>query len=123
MEKRNSRRYIVFIAGVIISGDKSYAGVVGNISENGMYVRIKSADAGINFAPGTISDLKIKLPSEETLNLRCRLVWSYEILPVKSSGKSAYNLGMEIKSPSQEYRKFYIETAMGKINDQIKSLS
>lgn len=74
MERRRSTRYKVFLDAEIISGNKSYDGVIGNISENGVYARIKSVDARINFTPESIFDLKFKLPSEETITLRCRLV-------------------------------------------------
>jgi hypothetical protein len=121
--KRRSKRYVVFFDAEIISGNKCYEGVIGNISENGVYMRIKHVNARINFTPGTTFDLKMKPRSDETLNLRCRLIYAYEIPLVTSPGKFAYNLGMEIIEPLPGYMELYINAVMKKLNDQIKSLS
>jgi hypothetical protein len=123
MEKRESRRYTVFIDAVIISDGNSYRGVIGNISEKGMYVRIKSAGSGIAFTPGTIFNLEFTSHSEETLNLHCRLTWSYEISSVKLPGKSAYNLGFEITAACPEYMEFYENAAIKKLNEQIDRIN
>lgn len=123
MEKRESRRYTEFIDAVIISGGKNYRGVIGNISEKGIYVRIKSADSGINFTPGTIFSLEFATSSGDTLNLHCRLTWSYEILIVELPGKSAYNLGFEITAVCSEYKEFYENSAIEKLNEQIDRIN
>ncbi len=123
MERRRSTRYRVFLDAEIISGSESYDGVIGNISENGVYIRIKAVAARINFTPGTILDVKFKLPSEETITLSCRLVYAYEIPLVRSLGKFAYNLGLEIVDPLPEFIKLYETVVVKKLNDQINSLS
>ncbi|MBI4682950.1 MAG: PilZ domain-containing protein [Nitrospirae bacterium] len=123
MERRRSTRYRVFTDSEIISGNKRYEGVIGNISENGVYIRIKSVDARINFTPESICALKFELPSEETITLRSRLVYAYEIPLVTSQGKFAYNLGLEIIDPLPEFIKLYEAAVVKKLNDQIKSFS
>jgi len=123
MERRQSRRHHVFITVEITTGGKIYSGVLGDISETGLYVRIRSADPGIKFTHGTVFDLEFKTLSEETLKLRCSLTWSYEIPIVKSPGRSAYNLGMEITETCPGYAEFYENTAMMKLNEQIDQIN
>lgn len=123
MERRQSRRHHIFINAEIISGGKSYTGVLGDISETGLYVSIRSADSGIKFTPKTIFYIEFKTPSEETLKLHCRLTWSYEISIVKSLRKSAYNLGMEITETCPGYEEFYENVAMMKLNEQIDQIN
>jgi hypothetical protein len=107
MKRRISRRLNGFFKAEIISNDTSFSGFIGNFSENGIYMRISSANAGISFAPGTVFDLKFRLPSEKILNLRCKLVWVYEIPLGSQPGRSAYNMGMEIINPLPAYMDFY----------------
>lgn len=107
MGKRHSRRFNVFLNAVLISDDVSYAGFIGNLSETGVYMRIKSANAKIDFKPGTKIEVKLELLFEETLNLNCRLVWAYELPLDFSAGKSAYNMGIEIIDLNLTYKKFY----------------
>ncbi len=123
MEKRYSRRFNVFLKAALLSAGACYEGFVGNISENGMYVRIRRADAGINFTPEMTFDLSLILPSEETLNLRCRPVWAYEIPIINQPGRSAYNLGLEVINPVSGYKDLYKNVAMENFNHHINSIS
>ncbi|MBI5408466.1 MAG: PilZ domain-containing protein [Nitrospirae bacterium] len=123
MEKRRTRRLNVFFKIALSSGSVSYAGFIGNISEKGAYIRVRSADARIIFTPGTIYDLRLDSSPEEMPDLRCRVIWSYEIPLANQPGKSAYNLGVEIIEPSQEYKDIYSNTAMKNLDDQINSIS
>jgi hypothetical protein len=92
---------------------------VGNLSDNGLYMRLSSADPGINFYKPSEFDLKLKLKRGEILNLICRLVWTYEIPNKNSADKSAYNLGMKILGPFPEYQIFYEDMAMKRLNERI----
>lgn len=107
MEKRLSIRQHVFLNAALEFGDTIYTGLAGNISKKGVYICIKSANAKTNFAIGTKFDLSLELPSEEILKLNCRLVWAYEIPRDISTGRSSYNLGVEIIEPDLTYEKFY----------------
>lgn len=113
----------MFIDAGIKSDDGNYTGVAGNISEEGVYLRIRSAGAELYFAPGTIFDLSLKLPLERTICLRCRLAWAYEIPLATQPGRSSYNMGMEIMNTVPEYKKLYKDEAMNNFNDQLKSVS
>lgn len=123
MERRLSKRYLVFFDAVLTSGSTRYEGVIGNISETGIYMRIKHVPDRITFIPGSLFNLKMKLKTEETLDLRCRMVYSYEIPLVTSPGQYAYNLGLEIIDPPAGYKDLYLTVVMKKLNDQIKSIS
>lgn len=119
MEKRQSRRFNVFFNSGFCSWNVKYTGFVGNLSENGLYMRISSTEPGINFHKLPELDLKLKLSSEEMLNLICRLVWMYEIPHKSSANESAYNLGMKILGPFPEYQVFYEDLAMKSLNECI----
>ncbi len=119
MEKRKSRRFNVYFNSRFCSWNLKYAGFVGNISENGLYMRISSNEPGINLHKLPEFDLKLKLPNEETLDLICRLVWMYEIPHKYSANASAYNLGLKILGPFPEYKGFYESLAMKNLNECI----
>lgn len=121
--KRRSKRYIVFIDAAIKLDGRSYSGIAGNISEEGIYLRIRSADAELYFAPGSVLDLSLRLPLERTLDMQCRIIWAYEIPLDSKSGISSYNLGLEIITNAPGYKKLYENEAMKHFNNQIKSIS
>ena len=120
MERRQSRRLNVFFNTGIISGNENYSGFTGNISENGLYVRISSAHSSIIFVERTRMDLKLKLHMHEELDLYCRLVWSYELPLYNSKGKSAYNMGMKILALSSNYKNFYRNLAVENLKEHIR---
>ena len=123
MAKRRSRRFNVYLKAALLSGSVSHEAFVGNISEDGIYVRIRSAGAGIDFTLETAFDCNLILTSEETINLRCRLIWAYEIPIINQPGRSAYNLGLEILYQIPGYNDFYRNVMMKNLNDQLNSLS
>lgn len=123
MAKRRSRRFNVYLNAALSSGSVSHEAFIGNISEDGIYVRIRSAGAGIDFTPETAFDCNLILPSEETLNLRCRLIWAYEIPVINQPGRAAYNLGLEVLNQFPEYKDFYKNVMMKNLYDQLNSLS
>jgi len=120
MERRKSRRFNVFFNTGLVSGSESYAGFAGNLSENGLYMRISSADSKIIFSNNTVHDLRLMILPDEALDICCRLVWSYEIPKDNLTGKSAYNLGMEILTPLPKYNDFYGNLAVENLNEYIK---
>ncbi len=119
MEKRQSRRFNVYFNSGFCSWNVKFTGFVGNLSENGLYMRISSSDTALNFHKLSELDLKLKLSSEEMLNLICRLVWMYEIPHKYSANASAYNLGLKILGPFPEYQAFYENLAMENLNECI----
>ena len=95
MEKRLSKRIIIGLKAEIISGDISCEGVIENLSEAGIYVITAPTKTEINFAPGTILEVKFQFLSGETLNLHCEVKWSYKTPPHGLTNR----IGMKIINP------------------------
>ncbi len=103
MERRRSKRIILSLEAKLISGDISYDGLIGNISEDGIFMRTMPTKASIDsFTPGTNFELKFQLPSEGKLSLHCRVIWSHKTPPHGLT----YSMGMEIIDPPPEYKEF-----------------
>ncbi len=105
MERRRSKRKIVSLDAEIISGSIRCTGFTDNLSENGLYMKTSSSETSIDVTPGTIFDMKLQHIPGGTLNLNCRVLWSYKNPPHGLT----YSIGMEIINPPQEYITF-IET-------------
>lgn len=120
MEKRQSNRFNVYFNADIISGNAVYNGFVGNLSENGLYARISSADSRMVFPDFADFILRLRLPDKESLNLLCRLIWASEILLNNTDSESAYNMGFEILGPVSEYRAFHENMLMENFNERLK---
>jgi hypothetical protein len=107
MEKRRSNRIIVSLKANLISGDISYAGIIENLSEEGIYIRTFPTNISTDFRLGTPVELKFQRHTEEPLNLHlyCTVKWSYKTPP---HGLTT-SIGLEIIDPPLEYRKFYEE--------------
>jgi hypothetical protein len=102
MERRRFRRKIVSLKAELISGGVSYLGVIENLSEEGIYMRIAPTKNAIDFVPGTKVELRFQPSSEETLNLPCSVKWAYKTPP---HGLTT-SIGMEIINPPPEYKEF-----------------
>ena len=103
MEKRRSRRLQVSLKAERISGNEKHGVFIENISENGIYMLTTPSSAHKKYAPGTDVDLKFRLSSGETLNLRCKVKWSY--LKVPPNGLTDC-IGLEIIDPPKQYIEF-----------------
>ena len=99
MERRRSRRIVTTLDAEFSLEENNYTGVIENISNEGIYMRLLSAGAPIEFTPGTELELNIKLSPEETMNLNCVIRWSKSISPDRLSGSA----GMEIINPPAEF--------------------
>ncbi len=120
MEKRRSNRFNVYFNADMISGKVVYKGFVGNISENGLYARISSADSRIVFHNFADYVLRLRLPEKEPLNLSCRLIWSNAVLLRKTDCGSAYGMGFEILGSVPEYSAFHENMLMENFNERLK---
>jgi hypothetical protein len=105
MGKRPSKRKIVSLNAELISGSKSYTGIIENVGVKGVFIRIPSAESAIDFVPGATPQLKFQSPSGETLNLQCEIKWLHTY---KTPSKDLINkIGMEIIDPPTIYTEFF----------------
>jgi hypothetical protein len=95
MNKRQFKRITAGYKARIICGDKNYVGIIENLSETGVNVITDPIEATVDFAPGESIDLKIEVPSGETLNLHCKIKWASKIPPHGIRSR----IGMEIIEP------------------------
>jgi hypothetical protein len=102
-EKRRAGRIVENLDAEIISGGKSYKGLVMNFSESGMYMVTATADSVVDIAPSTLIDLKCSLVPDKNISLTCEVKW---FQPRTSSHGVSFSMGMEILDPPGEYIKF-----------------
>lgn len=103
MERRRSERKTIHLKAERISGDESHAVFIENISEHGIHIITAQAEPAEDFPPDTPLDLRFQLSSGETIELNCRVRWSYQnTLPAGLTS----NIGMEIIDPPLRYREF-----------------
>jgi hypothetical protein len=100
MEARQYHRIIVSLPAEVVFNDKSYASTIENLSENGVYVVTAPQGGRSGFTPGTLLELKFRLPSGEKYSLNCRIIWSYQTPPHGFTD----SVGMEIINPSVSYK-------------------
>ena len=103
MERRLLKRKIVSIkAEVVLDGEKS-AGLIENISEGGIYLVTASSKHAGEFSAGKAANVRFIGPSGATIDLHCNILWGYKTPPHGMT----HSVGMEIKTPSQEFTDFY----------------
>jgi len=111
MERRRIVRKDVSLETEFVSGGKNYTGVIGNISEEGAYIKTSITETAIDFLPAIIIELKFPISSEETISLLCEIIWLYskKIQHPRLEGHALElenNIGIEIKSSPPEYERF-----------------
>lgn len=102
MDIRRKKRLLVSLDAEIVHAGTTYKGFIGNLSEEGVYMRVASSNSSIYFDPGTEVELKFEVPSGETLNLPCRVTWSDRTIP----GSVIQKLGMEVINATDKYKEF-----------------
>lgn len=115
MEKRSSRRLIVFFHSVFCVHNVCYKGFIGNISSNGMYARIRAATSGTKFSRGMMIELKCEVSINNSKQYISRVAWSYEMPSGIQPGNSEHHLGLEITHPWAEFSAFYFNEATRKL--------
>jgi len=87
----------------IISGGETYPGSIQNVSESGLGYFIESViKVEKDFAPKKIVALSFQIPSGETLNLDCEIIWCSR----KTPDDKRLTIGIRIIKPPQKYKKF-----------------
>jgi hypothetical protein len=91
----------------------TYTGVIENLSEGGINLRISPTKTAIDFSPKTTLKLQFQTLFKEIFNLHCMVKWSNETqrrIGINGIGIDPdlkfTSTGMEIIAPSSEYKKF-----------------
>jgi hypothetical protein len=105
MKKVLPVRVPVYIEVEIISGQKSFAGMIGNLSLDGAFVETIPTKSVTPFIPGKTVDLKFGLSAKITLNLSCRVIWLYT--KKDESGGFVNSLGLKITAAPESYNKYF----------------
>jgi hypothetical protein len=103
MEKRAAKRIKVNLRAERISGNAQYGVFIENISESGIQIIATTSREHKKYIPGTDLDLKFRLSSGKTLNLRCIVRWIYSRIP---PDRLTDSIGLEVINPPPEYSEF-----------------
>jgi hypothetical protein len=101
-DNRHDRRIEVSLVAELKLSNKSYSGLVDNLSEEGLHLRITPTKKPPVFQPDKSIELKLKVAPGIILNLPCMEKWSCDTPPhctVKS-------IGLQIQDPPVEYKNF-----------------
>ena len=92
----------VSIDASICSRDKSYTGQITNVSAYGIGYLIISVHIDTDdFAPESMVDLNLRIPSGELLDLKCEVRWfSWD------ASRGYATMGIRIIDPPMEYQQF-----------------
>ncbi len=99
MERRRTKRITVDLKAERISCNKNCSVFIENLSENGIHM-ITAPSKSNDYVTGTELDLKLKLSKGETINLRCKVKWSYKNSPDDLTN----SVGLEIIEPPSKYK-------------------
>ncbi len=102
MTERRSQRMAVALDAEIIVDEIIYAGVLENISREGLCMMTLTAGSILECVYGTKVEIKIKSTDEDILKLHCTVMWQEEVTPESLS----YKIGMEIIDPPSAYEDF-----------------
>jgi hypothetical protein len=103
VERRRFKRIKVKLNAESISGDEKYGVFIEDISETGINMITTSLREHKKYSPGTEIDLKLYLSSGKSLDLRCRVRWSYSKIPPNGLTDC---IGIEIIDPPAQYIEF-----------------
>ena len=104
MEDRRFKRIGFKLNAEINLSGKRYKGSIENLSEGGLFEIIFSEADLTDLATGASLGVKFEIPSEEIIDLHCKIVW-IRVGPEQIVGLRYY-IGLEIINPSPEYKEF-----------------
>ena len=100
MKKRKYKRFVISMHANISIGEKTYKGVIGNISEEGILSSLTtSITTDENFLPQKNVEMNLDLPTGETVDLNCEIRWFLK----PSEQRKTIMLGLYIIDPPSEY--------------------
>jgi hypothetical protein len=96
----HKRIYVNLKTEFIFDGER-YDGIIQNLSKHGMMV---SASTAVKFSTKAVVEIKCELPSNDTLHLRCKVIWYSN---KNSSQQFKFSMGLAILNPSILYNDFF----------------
>ncbi len=102
-DKRRASRIVENLDAEIVTGGKTYKGIVMNFSEAGLHMVTATASSAVDITPLTLIELRCKLLSGKQINLKCEVKWFQTKM---STHGVSFSLGMEILKPPKEYVTF-----------------
>ncbi len=102
MKKRASKRISVRLDGTFISSNTHCMAYIRNVSDLGVNAIVSPIRCQGDFEKETDHELKVNVPSGETITLHCMRKWSASISPQGVTKE----VGLEIIDPPAEYKKF-----------------
>ncbi len=100
MEKRRSERITDSLDVEIVAGGVTYAGLILNCSEEGMYMVTATTYDVVDIPASSTIELKCKLPSGEGILMNCEVKW-FQTKP--SPYGVTFSMGMELLDPPEKY--------------------
>ncbi|MEN8263965.1 MAG: PilZ domain-containing protein [Nitrospirota bacterium] len=99
MDSRRDERVIVHLEAELIAGENRHACFIENLSPKGMYIVTAPTKSSFEFATDSLFELRLTLPSDDKIDLRCSVIWSY---PTPPHGYTN-SIGIEIIDPPPAY--------------------
>ena len=97
-------RVPVYIDTEIISGQKNFAGMIGNLSGDGAFVETIPTKTVTPFLPGKTIDLRFSASPKNTIILSCKVIWLYT--KKDEFGGFINSMGLKIIAPPGPYKKY-----------------
>jgi len=98
MNKRIAKRITAGYKAKVLFEDKTYQGIIENLSETGASVTIVSQEKGLGFTPGKELKLQFEIQPGEKIDLNCTIRWSTKLPPHGLIN----SIGLEIIDPDWE---------------------
>lgn len=103
MENRASERISESLDAEITLEGVNYSGIIMNYSEEGLFLVSATLYEVDEVDEQTEMEIRCTLPSEEKVNLRCKVKWSSK---KDSPFGVSLNMGMKILDPPEKYTEF-----------------
>lgn len=100
MERRRSKRTAVNLKAERISGSRRCDVFIEDISESGIHLITAPSAVFKRYIPGDEIDVRLRLPDGERIMLRCKITWSFHLLPPE---REVDSIGLEIVDPPLKY--------------------
>ena len=105
MENRSDNRTEVNLSAEIGLLGESHECSAENLSENGLCVTTSPTASAKDFIPGTSQEVKLKLPSGETIDVHCEVRWLHSF--ILESLRVVNSLGMQLITQPPEYLAYF----------------